>query len=314
MRQPKLSHKLGLGFGLDLPWGAPIGFRCDPASGDRAPDSVVRCLNDHRRDLGCFFASWQPKNRNRLDAREYFDAYDDLFGRMPRWLARTLHQTSFNLGALEPYDRGAIVEMTNALIERYGLLWVNEDLGLWSIRGRPLPYPLPPYLTKEGLRAAVRNTEEVQARLVAPLVVEFPGFSFDTSLVVGNLHAYDYFRTVVEETGSPATLDVGHLLSYQWLRGKRGNALYEDLERLPLAHCIEIHLSGSAIADDRFMDLHHGILVAEQFALLERLLTRCANLRVVTFEDPRLDERGSLDCASAESFRRLRAVTSRWAA
>jgi uncharacterized protein len=303
-----------MGIGLDLPWGAPAGFRRDPTSGDGVSEPVARFLEAHAASIGCFFASWQPKNRNRLEASEYFDAYDDLFSRVPPGLVRTLHQTTFNLGAMEAYDRGAILDLTNALAERYGLAWINEDLGLWSIHGRPLPYPLPPYLTDEGLRAAVRNTAAVQNQLVVPLLVEFPGFSGETSLVVGNIHAYDFFRAVVEETGSPATLDVGHLLSYQWLLGRRGDGLLDDLDRLPTASCVEIHLSGAEIADGRFRDLHHGVLVDEQFRLLERLLPLCPNLGVVTYEDPKFDGDGTLLPETTRSFECLRAITTRWAA
>lgn len=314
MRLPNLSQRVKMGIGLDLQWGAPAGFRRDPASGDGVSDSVARFLDAHGSSIGCFFGSWQPKDRNRLEASSYFDAYDDLYSRVPCNVVRALHQTALNLGALEAYDRGAIVDLTNALAERYRLAWVNEDLGLWSIHGRPLPYPLPPYLTTRGLRAAVRNTADVQARLVVPLLVEFPGFSGDTSLVVGNLHAYDFFRAVIEETDSPATLDVGHLLSYQWLLGRRGAALLDDIERLPTENCVEIHLSGAEIADGRFKDLHHGVLVDEQFLLLERLLPLCPNLRVVTYEDPKFDCTGALLPETTRSFERLRAITTRWAA
>ena len=63
-------------------------------------------------------------------------------------MGRRLHAagslpTGRNLGALEDYPRAAICEFTNALARRYDLRWVNEDLGLWSLNGRPLPYPLP---------------------------------------------------------------------------------------------------------------------------------------------------------------------------
>jgi uncharacterized protein (UPF0276 family) len=294
--------------GLDLPWGAPAGFGFDPARGDVVADRVARFLGRHAGDFSHLFVSWQPRSRSRLDPREYFPAYDDLFARTPRFAARALHHTAFNLGALEPYDRGGVADFTAALVERYGFAWVNEDLGLWSIHGRPLPYPLPPYLTAAGLRAAVRNTAEVQARLTVPLLVEFPGFADGTSLVLGTMHAYDFFRRVVEDTGSPATLDVGHLLSYQWLRGRRGEALFDDLDRLPLDHCFEIHLSGCAVAEGRFLDLHHGVLLDEQLDLLARLLPRCPRLRAVTYEDPRFDEEGVLVPASVAGFDRLRAM------
>jgi uncharacterized protein len=312
MRRPLVSGRLGLGVGLDLPWGARVGFRRDPADG--VTESVVRFLNAYADAFSYLFVSWQPKNRNRLDAREYAGAYDDLFARAPDYAARALHQTALNLGALERYDRRPILELTNALIERHRLSWVNEDLGLWSLHGRPLPYPLPPFLTPCGLGAAVKNVAEVQARLSAPLLLEFPGFSHDESLVIGELHAYDFFREVVEATGTCATLDVGHLLSYQWLRGRRGEALYQELERLPVAHCFEIHLSGCAIEGDRFMDFHHGVLLHEQLELLARLLPLCPNLSAVTYEDPKFDDAGELLPATRPGFERLRALTEAWCA
>jgi uncharacterized protein len=308
-RLPQVDGPLALGVGLDLPWGAPIGFAFDPARGDVVASRVVRFLDRHARDFSHLFVSWQPRSRGRLDAREYFAAYDDLFARVPPFAHRALHQTAFNLGALEPYDRGLVADFTNALSARYGFAWVNEDLGLWSIHGRPLPYPLPPYLTAAGLRAAIRNTAEVQARLAVPLLVEFPGFADGTSLTLGTMHAYDFFRRVVEETGSPATLDVGHLLSYQWLRGRRGAALFDELERLPLAHCFEIHLSGCAVVEGRFLDAHHGVLLDEQLDLLRRLAPHCPHLRAVTYEDPRFDDDGALFPETAESFARLRDIT-----
>ena len=314
MRLPAVEGRLGLGVGLDLPWGAPSGFVHDGARGDTVAEKVVRFLGAHARTFSHLFVSFQPKNRNRLDLADYRSVYDDLFQRIPPFAVRALHQTTFNLGALEAYDRAGIVDFTNALIERYGLGWVNEDLGVWSIHGRPLPYPLPPYLTTAGLGAAIAGTDAVQRALVAPLLVEFPGFSEGTSFVIGNLHAYDFFRRVVEDTGSPSTLDTGHLLSYQWLRGKRGEALYDELDLLPLGSCFEIHLSGCETREGRFFDYHHGVLMDEQLELLARLLPRCPRLRAITYEDPRFDDQGALVPASLPNFERLQAIARGWAA
>jgi uncharacterized protein (UPF0276 family) len=305
-RLPAIPSAVSLGVGLDLPWGVPVGFEFDPVRGDIVADRVVRFLNRHRRDFTHMFISWQPRSRSRLDARDYFPAYDNLFARIHPFPVRALHQTTFNLGALEPYDRSRIADFTNALACRYGFAWVNEDLGLWSIHGRPLPYPFPPYLTDAGLRAAIRNTADVQHRLSVPLLVEFPGFADGTSFVLGPMHAYDFFRHVVEGTGSAATLDVGHLLSYQWLRGRRGEALYEELDRLPLDHCFEIHVSGCTITGERFIDAHHGVLLDEQIELLVRLAPLCPNLRAVTYEDPKFYDDGALLHKTVAGFERLR--------
>lgn len=312
-RFPATDGRLGLGVGIDLSWGAPIGFAHEPTRGDHVTDPVVRFLSMHAETFQYLFTSFQPRSRNRLEPHEYFAAYDDLFHRIPSFPIRAFHQTTLNLGALEAYDRGPVIDFTNALIDRYHFAWVNEDLGLWSIHGKPLPYPLPPYLTTQGLRAAIRNTADVQAKLAAPLLVEFPGFSDGTSFFIGPMYAYDFFRHVVEETNSPATLDVGHLLSYQWLLGKRGEALFDDLEKLPLDHCFEIHLSGCEIINDAFMDYHHGVLLDEQFELLRRLVPRCKHLTAITYEDPKFGPEGHLVDDNVASFQRLRQLVEPWA-
>jgi uncharacterized protein (UPF0276 family) len=304
--------RLGLGVGLDLPWGAPIGF--GPDGGDRVADKVVRFLDRHAREYAYLFVSWQPRSRNRLDVRDYGPAFDDLFARVPVPARRALHHTALNTGALEPYARGEILDFTNALVERYGFLWVNEDLGVWSLGGKPLPYPLPPWLTDDGLRAAIRGVDDVKRGLSVPFVVEFPGFTEGGNFYVGRWHAYDFFRRVVEETGSPCNLDVGHLISWQWLHGRRGEALYDELDRLPLAHCFEVHLSGCQVIGERFVDAHHGILLDEQLELLARMLPMCPNLRAITYEDPKFDDDGALIRKSVANVERLRAQVAAWPA
>jgi uncharacterized protein (UPF0276 family) len=299
--------------GLDLRWGTEPGFLWDPVRGDVVSEGVGAFLDRHAADFGHLFVSWQPRDRGTLDARDYFPGFDDLFARVgAKYPVRALHHSALNLGAIEPYDRTAILEMTNALIARYGFAWVNEDLGLWSIHGKPLPYPLPPYLCEPGLRAAVRNVSEARAALRAPLLIEFPGFSDGTAFVVGRLHAYDFFRVVAEEADAAVTLDTGHLLSYQWLRGRRDRELLDELDRLPLQRCFEIHLSGCEIAGDRFLDLHHGVLLDAQLHLLERLLALCPNVRAVTYEDPVFDAAGTLAPANVRSLESLRHVKRTW--
>jgi uncharacterized protein (UPF0276 family) len=118
---------------------------------------------------------------------------------------------------------------------------------------------------------------------------------------------------LAEETRSAVTLDLGHLLSYQWLRGRRGSDLYEELERLPLENCFEIHLSGCAIVADRFLDVHHGILLDEQLELLQRIAPLCPNLSAITYEDPKF-KNGALIPRSIPNFQRLEQLVSRWAA
>lgn|GEM_PF-1110088 len=321
---PPLAPRTGLGVGLDLPWieapaepvadrRTPSGFHLDQVAGDRIASSVVRHLEGFADDYRAVFFSWQPKSRSRLRIDDYKGAWDSAFDGLPASYARGLHQTTFNLGALEAYDRRDICRFTNDLARRYDLKWVNEDVGLWSINGRPLPYPLAPWLTPEGLKATIANTREVQAALEIPLLAEFPGFSEGTSVYVGKIDAYDFFAELAVATDVAVTLDLGHLLSWRWVRGHRGEALYGDLERLPLAHCAELHLSGCAVDGHAFFDYHHGVLMAEQLELLRRLLPLCPELRLITYEDPALDGFGELLSTARPGFDELQSIVGRWA-
>jgi uncharacterized protein (UPF0276 family) len=110
------------------------------------------------------------------------------------------------------------------------------------------------------------------------------------------------------------TLDTGHLLSYRWINGHRGEALYEGLDRLPLDLCKEIHLSGCAVRQGRFLDLHNGVLLDEQLEMLDRLLALCPNLRGVTYEDPVPEWNGNLPAAARPNVERLRRRMEQWSA
>lgn len=307
-RFPALRRGLGVGF--DLPWGAPVGFTTDASGRDRVSARLRTFLTDQAGRFNHVFFSWQPRDRGLLRLADYQPGWDDLADVLPAALPRALHHTALNLAEMEPDARARreIYQFTNALCERYGLAWINEDVGFWSVSGRPVPYPLPPLLDEDGLAACVRNVRECQKELIMPLVIEFPGFAAGVSLILGDIDAYDFFRCLADETGAPVTLDVAHLLSWRWWRGWRGEALYGDLDRLPLESCFEIHLSGCEIEGDQFIDAHHGRLVGEQLAMLGRLVPLCPNLRAITFEDPRLGEDGAFAEVSVTSLASLERV------
>ncbi len=310
VRFPRRGQK-GLGVGLDLPWDGKTGFGTSQRGDLLAPGPRAFLKNGAARWAHVFF-SWQPRDRSPPRIEEYLPAWDDLFSVVPDHVTRALHHTALNLASLGPYERDDLLAFTRALCERYRLEWVNEDVGFWSLGGRAVPYPLPPLLSDEGLRATIDNVLECQAQLPVPLVIEFPGFSLGASVVVGEMHAYDFFRDLAEATNAPVTLDVGHLLSWQWWRGGRGEALLAELERLPLDHCFELHLSGCEISGERFIDAHHGRLLDEQLELAQQLMSRCPNLRAITYEDPRFDERGALVENNRSSWERLQRLTADW--
>jgi uncharacterized protein (UPF0276 family) len=304
--------RIGLGVGLDMPWGTATGFQYGADGPDAIPSSLESFFERYRALFRYAFVAFQPKNRSRLNAVDYHAAYDAFFAAAD-CPVRAFHQTVLNLGSIEYYDRSPILEFTNELAARYHFAWVVEDLGIWSVAGKALPYPLPPFLTEEGLRACIDNISRVQARLRVPLSIEFPGFTEGSTIWVGTDDAFRYFRRVAEETGVCVTLDVGHLLSYRWLRG-REDSHYDDMDQLPLDQCVELHLSGCTIRNGKYRDLHHGVLLNEQLDLTEVLLQSCANLRVVTYEDPRFRRDGFLISRAERNFKRLVDMVNEWTA
>jgi uncharacterized protein len=299
---------LGLGVGFDMPWGqGAVVFNA--ATG--GPSEILTAYLAHEPYAYLMF-SFQPKGCAPLDADIYLPAYEQLRDCVPAGTPLAFHQTTLNFGASDSYDRSAVYAFTNALHRKLDFAWVNEDVGIWSHHGMAMPYPVAPFLIAESIAPTVADLIEAQAALEPRLHLEFPGFSDGYAVVIGRMDAYDWFREVAERAEVAVTLDTGHLLSYRWLRGHRGEALYADLERLPLALCREIHLSGCAVRQGRFLDLHHGVLLDEQLELLDRLLALCPNLIGVTYEDPVPDWRGRLPAKAAPNVDRLRRRVDQW--
>lgn len=308
MQVPHRPSQVEFGVGIDLPprKDPRVG---DDASADRVSACVDAFLARHADELGKIFVCWQPRDWTWLAGVDPVSTYDELFERMaPFVTAQALHHGGLNLASLEPYERDDMVDVANALVDRHAFAWVNEDVALGSIRGKPLPYPLPPYLTDEGLEAAIANTKRVSAELAAPVLIEFPGFADGAAFFIGSIHAYDFFRSLAEHADVAVTLDAGHLLSYQWLLGRRGTDLFRELDRLPLDRCYEIRLSGCEITGGRFYGRHHGLLIDEEIELCERLLERCANVHAVTYEEPLYGTERSTEDASAKAASKLREI------
>ena len=260
------------------------------------------------------FCSFQPRDYGPLEASRYAPAYEALFRAFGVVKPRALHHTMLNLGSPTPYDRSPVIAMTNELTSRLAFEWVVEDLGIWSLNGKSLPYPLPPFLTEEGIRSCVEEVRDAASGLDTRLLVEFPGITEGGSFVVGELDALKFFATVIREAEVSCTLDIGHLLAWQWLIGRGGALMTEGLEDLPLEAVEEFHLSGCQIVGGRFRDLHHGVLLDEQITLLEHLLPLCPRLRGITYEDPVFDDAGHLVPKARRNYERLRDMAAEWAA
>ncbi|WP_297844476.1 DUF692 family multinuclear iron-containing protein [Pseudomonas sp.] len=292
---------------MDMPWGTEHGFEAFQ-TGDAVTPNIKAFFELNAHYFRHVFLAFQPKSRATLKAEDYFPAFESFFDCCHNIPERALHHTMLNLAGEERYARGALIEFTNRLVERFDIRWINEDVGIWSLHGKALPYPLPPILTERSLSLAVATVQEVKRQLAVPLILEFPGFTEGSAIIIGDMHAYDYFRVLADETDSLVNLDTGHLISYQYLKGSRGEDLGGEIDRLPLARCFEIHLAGSELSPTGFHDMHHGILLPQQLTLLDCLIPRCSKLHAVTYEDPRFTQNGILLEPTRPSFELLRQI------
>lgn len=105
-------------------------------------------------------------------------------------------------------------------------------------------------------------------------------------VIAGEMHAFDFFRILVEETGCGMCLDIGHILSYQLERGVSPTA---DLHLLPWQSITEIHLAGGSIdldTDGFHYDDTHGDydIVTVCYDMLDTVIHLAPNLRAITVE------------------------------
>lgn len=161
--------------------------------------------------------------------------------------------------------------------------WVSNDVGFWHVDGAGLPgalYVTPP-LTSEGLAQAVTHARHVASALPVPLLLENPV----VMTARGELHVLDFMERLSQATGCALVLDIGHLVSHQFARGR---ALTDGLSAFDFSRVAEIHLAGGVITrrGDRrhYLDDHPQGLRDEVWQLLTEVLPRCRALRCLTFE------------------------------
>ncbi|MGW1180446.1 multinuclear nonheme iron-dependent oxidase [Streptomyces drozdowiczii] len=178
---------------------------------------------------------------------------------------------------------GSDLAELRGLIDLAGAPWVTEDLGVWLMSERHVyPYFMPFPVTDATLAVTVDNVRHIHGHLGVPFNAEFPPMT----MVTGAMHAFDFFRTLVTETGAGMCLDIGHVLSYQIARGASPTS---DFHRLPWDHITEIHVAGGGI------DLHsHGYqyddshgdapIISVCLDMLDEVVRHAPQLRAITLE------------------------------
>ncbi len=297
----------GLGVGLDTPWGSARGFQGSVGS------ALQNFLQKNGEHFETFFFSFQRRDYGALRTADYLPAFEELYVQASKFASTVnLHHTMLNLGSNLPYNRKHILQVTNEIAEKIPFGWINEDVGIWFLEGKSVPYPLPPILSRSSLKICTETSRTVRSELQTPLSIEFPGITDGASFRVGELDLFEFFAELADQSECLVTLDTGHLLGWEWMQGRHQDEMYKHLENFPYEKVVEIHLAGSEAKNGAFFDRHHGLLLPAQFELLDFLLARCPHLKVVTYEDPKFDLQGNLVAVSQPSFDQLKERFHQW--
>lgn len=200
----------------------------------------------------------------------------------PSHVKRIIHSTNVNPIYPDPILPEAYEELRR-LVMLTQSPWITEDLGIWLMSERHVyPFFLPLPLQKEALTIAIKNIHAFHEEVGVPFNAEFP----PVRVIAGDMHAFDFFRILVEETGCGMCIDIGHVLSYQLERGVSPTA---DLHLLPWNYITEIHLAGGNIdldTDGFHYDDNHGDydIVTVCYEMMDTVLHLAPNLKAITVE------------------------------
>ncbi|MCH9687308.1 MAG: DUF692 family protein [Deltaproteobacteria bacterium] len=158
--------------------------------------------------------------------------------------------------------------------------WCGEDIGAWSLGPYAIPYFAPPLFEASVADLVADRIRAVMDRSSVAFLAEIPSCSF----VVGRLTLGEFFHRLVDRSGCGVVLDISHVFSYALYRGLDP---LEVLESLPLDAVWQIHIAGGRISDEQsyyYIDSHDDLILPEVEALLEAALSRCHELRAITYE------------------------------
>lgn len=197
------------------------------------------------------------------------------------------HGVAFSLGSARP-DPVRRARWLRRIAQDHAIFdfgWYTDHLGATELAGRNLTLPLPIPLVPAAARAMRASFTALQT-VVPDVGCENSVFYFH----VGDPLAEPAF--LHDALVAPRThllLDLHNV----WTNARNlGFDAHEYLARLPLDKVIEIHVSGGSCSDPAWLpsrttlrlDAHDSAVPDEVWALAERVLPLCPNLRGLTLE------------------------------
>ncbi|HJL04818.1 MAG TPA: DUF692 family protein [Polyangiaceae bacterium LLY-WYZ-15_(1-7)] len=189
-----------------------------------------------------------------------------------------------HLSAVAPADPGGpdlrrFAEL-DGISRALGALWSCEDVGIWSLGPRALPYFTAPLLSREGVEHVAAGVREMLRRGSVPFAAENPSFT----IAAGELSLGAYFRALASRTGCDLVADLSHVYSYALCSGADPLAV---ADAFPMEPVVELHVAGGRVSEEdprRYVDSHSDPILPEVLELVERVAARAPRLRAVTYE------------------------------
>jgi uncharacterized protein (UPF0276 family) len=197
------------------------------------------------------------------------------------------HGVGFSVGSARPDARRRAAWLARLALDQaqLGYRWYTDHLGASELDGRDLVLPLPLPYTAEA-RARVVASLRAMRTVVPDVGVENSVFYFHLGRPLDEPR---WLAAALEEADAHLLLDL-HNVHTTALNA--GFEAWEYVRRLPLERVIEVHLSGGADSDPRWLasgrvlrlDGHDAAVPEEVWRLFERVLPQLPNLRGVTLE------------------------------
>lgn len=262
----------------------PIGFTLQPEEGFlELLDGVIRTEPDYLEVAP--ETTWRATTSNEIVENGFHARFRALGAATRKFFVA--HGVGFSVGSARPdaARRAGWLERMRADQAAFGYRWYTDHLGASEIDDCQLVLPLPlPY--DDEAAACVRASLRAMQSAVADVGVENSVFYYHLG---DPLDEPRWLASVLDEPRTHLLLDLHNVYTNAL---NAGFDAWEYIERLPLARVIEIHLSGGAESDPRWLpskrvlrlDSHDNSVPEEVWRLFERVLPLVPKLRGVTLE------------------------------
>lgn len=195
-----------------------------------------------------------------------------------------LHCASMSVAGFVPPDE-ATLRLVDREAKRTKTPWIGEHLAFitadpldTTASPTALTYTVCPQLSEETVEQVACNLSRLRPQFDVPVILENSPQYFD---VPGStMRMTEFIGTVVERCDVGLLLDLTHFLISMI---NTGQDAAKEIDRLPLEHLVEIHISGLNVQSGIAWDDHATPATEPVFDLLQRVLRR-ARPRAVTLE------------------------------